>query len=247
MRPDELLDLFAAAAAAQRDAVGALTVPARRARTARPGQYELDLVADRAVLGVLHAAPVVVVSEELGRSGAADAPVTVVVDPVDGSTNCSRQIPYWGISLAALDGEGLVCGLVENTVTGEQFRAVRDGGAHANGEALHVADTTRPSDAFVAVSGLPRKSTWQQYRSLGSIALALCDVAAGRLDAFVDILADQHAPWDYLAGTLICREAGGCVVDTAGRALEVTDHEARRRIFAASTPALLDALRDAHG
>ena len=132
-------------------------------------------------------------------------------------------------------------------MTGEQFRAVRGGGAHTDGEALRVADTTRPGDAFVAVSGLPRTATWQQYRSLGSIALVLCDVAAGRLDAFVDILADQHAPWDYLAGTLICREAGGCVVDAADRALEVTDHEARRRVLAASTPALLDTLRDAHG
>ena len=231
MRPDELLALFATAAAAQRDAVGGLSVAARRARTERPGQYALDLIADRAVLAVLHAAPVAVVSEESGRSGVAGAAVTVVVDPVDGSTNCSRQIPYWGISLAALDAEGLVCGLVENSATGDQFRA---------------AATSRPGDAVVAVSGLPRAATWQQYRSLGSIALALCDVAAGRLDAFLDVLTDQHAPWDYLAGALICREAGGFVVDAADRPLEVADPAVRRRVLAAATPPLLDALRAAH-
>lgn len=246
MQPDALLDLFATAAAAQRDAVGALGGAARRARTARPGQYELDLVADRAVLDVLHRAPVAVVSEESGRSGVADAPVTVVVDPVDGSTNCSRHIPYWGISLAALDHDGLVCGLVENTTTGERFRAVRGGGAEVDGASLHVADTTRLADAMVAVSGLPHTATWQQYRSLGSIALALCDVAAGRLDAFLDVLVDQHAPWDYLAGTLICREAGGGVVDASGRTLEVAEPTARRRILAAATPPLLHALQDAH-
>ena len=246
MQSDALLDLFATAAAAQRDAVGALPDAARRARTARPGQYELDLVADRAVLDVLHRAPVAVVSEESGRSGDADAPITVVVDPVDGSTNCSRHIPYWGISLAALDPDGLVCGLVENTTTGEQFRAVRDAGAEADGAALHAADTTRLADSFVAVTGLPHAATWQQYRSLGSIALALCDVAAGRLDAFLDVLADQHAPWDYLAGALICREAGACVVDASGRPLEVADPTARRRILAAATPQLLEALQDAH-
>ena len=247
MHPDELLTLFSAAAAAQRDAVGALSVPARRARTERPGQYELDLVADHAVLEVLHTAPVAVVSEESGRSGAADAPVTVVVDPVDGSTNCSRQIPYWGISLAALDHDGLLCGLVENTATGEQFRATRGGGAHTDQSRLDVASTTRLEDAVVAVTGLPRAATWQQYRSLGSIALALCDVAAGRLDAFLDVLTDQHAPWDYLAGVLICREAGGVVVDAADRALEVADDRARRQVLAAATPTLLDALRRAHG
>jgi len=247
VHPDELLTLFSAAAAAQRDAVGALSVPARRARTERPGQYELDLVADRAVLAVLHTAPVAVVSEESGRSGPADAPVTVVVDPVDGSTNCSRQIPYWGISLAALDRDGLLCGLVENTATGEQFRATRGGGAHADPARLDVASTTRLEDAVVAVTGLPHAATWHQYRSLGSIALALCDVAAGRLDAFLDVLTDQHAPWDYLAGVLICREAGGVVVDAAGRALEVADEHARRQILAAANPTLLDALRRAHG
>ena len=246
MRPDELLALFATAAAAQRDAVGGLSVAARRARTERPGQYALDLIADRAVLAVLHAAPVAVVSEESGRSGVAGAAVTVVVDPVDGSTNCSRQIPYWGISLAALDAEGLVCGLVENSATGDQFRAVRGGGALLRGEPLHAAATSRPGDAVVAVSGLPRAATWQQYRSLGSIALALCDVAAGRLDAFLDVLTDQHAPWDYLAGALICREAGGFVVDAADRPLEVADPAVRRRVLAAATPPLLDALRAAH-
>ena len=246
MRPDELLELFATAAAAQREAVGGLRGADRRARTAKPGQYQLDLVADRAVLDVLQRAPVGVVSEESGRSGASDAAITVVVDPVDGSTNCSRHIPYWGISLAALDRDGIVCGLVENTTTREQFRAVRGTGAQANGAALQAADTTRLADALVAVSGLPRVATWRQYRALGSIALALCDIAAGRLDAFLDVLIDQHAPWDYLAGALICREAGGCVVDASGRALDVTDHSARRRILAAANPPLLAALQDAH-
>ena len=247
MRPDELLDLFVSAAAAQRDAVGGLRGAARRARTARPGQYELDLVADRAVLEVLHRAPVAVVSEESGRSGAPDAPITVVVDPVDGSTNCSRHIPYWGISLAALDHDGILCGLVENTTTGEQFRGGRGAGAQLDGATLHTAATVRLDDAVVAVSGLPRRVTWRQYRALGSIALALCDVAAGRLDAFLDVLTDQHAPWDYLAGALICREAGGCVVDAEGRALDVAEHAARRRILAAATTPLLAALQEAHG
>ena len=245
MEAAELLTLFSTAARAQRDAVAPLTVADRRARTQRPGQYALDLIADRAVLEVLHTTPVRVVSEESGPSGPPDAPITVVVDPVDGSTNCARQIPYWGISLAAIDHDGLLCGLVANTTTGEQFTATRGAGAHADGRPLQPASTTRIDDAVLAVAGLPRAARWQQYRSLGSIALALCDVAAGRLDGYLDVLPDQHAPWDYLGGTLVCREAGAVVVDAADRELVVSDPAARRRVLAAATPALLDTLRDA--
>lgn len=243
MDPAELLDLFAIAAAAQRDALARLDTAELRARTGRPGQYALDLVADAAVLDVLHRVPVGIVSEESGRSGPADAAITVVVDPVDGSTNCSRRIPYWGISLCALDADGPLCALVTNTTTGEHFSAVRDEGARLAGDALRVSAATRVEDAFVAVSSLPRPQPWKQFRALGSTALALCDVAAGRVDAYFDSPGFEQAPWDYLGGLLACTEAGATVVDVPGRPLAVSDPDARRQVLAAATPALLDALR----
>jgi myo-inositol-1(or 4)-monophosphatase len=241
--PPELLPLFADAADAERRAVASLLGPARRARTDRPGQYQLDLVADAAVLAVLRRAPVRVVSEESGVSGTAGAPITVVVDPVDGSTNCSRHLPYWGISLCALDREGPLCALVANGATGERYTAVRGEGAWSDGERLRAASTTELAGAVVGVAGLPRPTGWQQFRALGSLALALCDVAAGRLDGFLDALADQHAPWDYLGGLLACREAGAVVVDAAGRDLVTADPDARRQVLAGATPRLLDVLR----
>ncbi len=243
MTTTDLLPLFVAAAEAERDVVATLHGPARRARTDRPGQYALDLVADAAVLEILHQAPVRVLSEESGWSGPPDAPITVVVDPVDGSTNCSRDIPYWGISLCALDVDGPLSALVVNTATGEQFSATRGGGARSDGERLHPASTTRLDAAVVAVTGLPRAPCWKQFRALGSAALALCDVAAGRLDAFLDVLEDQHAPWDYLGGLLVCHEAGASLVDVHGRDLVVADPTARRQLLGAATPALLEALR----
>ncbi|HEV3452459.1 MAG TPA: inositol monophosphatase family protein [Acidimicrobiia bacterium] len=243
MGPAELLPLFLDAADAEREAVAALAGPARRAHTDRPGQYQLDLVADAAVLDVLRAAPVRVVSEESGVSGPADAPITVVVDPVDGSTNCSRHIPYWGISLCALDADGPLCALVGNSATGERYTAVRGQGAWADGAPLRAASTTELDTAVIGVAGLPRPGPWRQFRALGSLALALCDVAAGRLDGFLDALADQHAPWDYLGGLLACREAGAVVVDGPGRDLVTSDPDARRRVLAGATPPLLDALR----
>jgi myo-inositol-1(or 4)-monophosphatase len=243
VHPADLLDLFAAAATAQRKALASLPAADLRTRTARPGQYALDLVADAAVLEVLHRAPVGIVSEESGRSGPADAAVTVVVDPVDGSTNCSRRIPYWGISLCALDADGPLCALVVNTTTGEHFSAVRGEGARVDGTPLRSSTTARVEDSFVAVSSLPAPQPWKQFRALGSTALALCDLAAGRVDAYLDSPRFEQAPWDYLGGLLACTESGASVVDAHDRPLAVTDPDARRQLLAASTPALLDALR----
>ncbi len=240
---EELLDLFAAAAAAQVAVVEPLDDAARRARTDVPGQYALDLVADAAVLAVLAPSGVAIVSEESGRSGPVDAPITVVVDPVDGSTNCSRRLPYWAISLCALDAEGPLAALVANQVTGERFTAVRGGGAFADGATITPSSATRVADSMLAVGDLPdRHLGWKQFRAMGSCALALCDVAAGRFDGYFGHGVGE-APWDYLGGLLICREAGASVVDADGRALVTVDPAERRELIATGTPELLADLR----
>ena len=246
--PAALLLLFSAAADAQREALAPLTGTARRARTERPGQYALDLVADEAVVPLLVDAELAVISEESGRTGPVDAPITVVLDPVDGSTNCSRGIPYWSISLCALDDDGPLCALVANQATGEQFTAVRGGGAWSGGQRLAPSTVSRIEDAVVALAGMPRRVLpWKQFRALGSAALTLCDVAAGKVDGYVDALDDMHAPWDYLGGALVCSEAGAPVFDLHNRPLSTVDADARRTLVAAATPELADVLRTAAG
>src|SRR6266700_3538835 len=243
MTADELFAVFEDAAKAARTALEPLTGAARRERTDRPGQYALDLVADAVVLPVLHEAGVAVVSEESGRSGPDDAAITVVLDPVDGSTNCSRDIPYWAISLCALDAEGPLCALVTNQATGVRTTAVRGKGASRDGEPVVPSAVRRVEDAVVSFSGTPQRSLpWQQLRSLGSAALELCDVAAGALDAY---LTSWLAPWDYLGGLLVCRESGAPVVDAHGGELMVTDASERRQLIAASTLELVDSVRSA--
>lgn len=242
---DELLDCFRDAEAAVRRAVAGVDAATRRARTDRPGQYALDVVADAAALEVLHTAPVAVVSEESGRSGDPSAPVTVVLDPVDGSTNCSRGIPYWAISLCAVDEEGALASLVTNQATGSRVVAVRGRGATRDGEALQPSSVHRIEDAVVALSGLPaRILPWRQFRALGCASLTLCDVAAGGIDGYLDGGA-WHAPWDYLGGYLACVEAGAVIVDASGESLVTTFGSARRQVVAASTPELLGVLRAA--
>jgi fructose-1,6-bisphosphatase/inositol monophosphatase family enzyme len=65
-------------------------------------------------------------------------------------------------------------------------------------------------------------------------------VATGQLDAFIDCSVAGHAPWDYLAAALICREAGAPIVDRLGRDLVVRSGNERRSPVAAATPALLE-------
>ena len=98
-------------------------------------------------------------------------------------------------------------------------------GATATDRAVGVRRTA--ADAIVAINGWPsRRGPWRQYRALGAAALDLCAVADGTLDGYVDCTVDEHAPWDYLGGVLVCREAGAIVVDAQGRDLVALDHDA---------------------
>jgi len=208
----------------------------------RAGQYRSDLAADAAALAVLDAAGVGVLSEESGRHRP-DAALTVVVDPLDGSTNASRAIPWYATSLCAVDGDGARAALVVDLVSGDEFAAVRGGGATRNGEPIGPAGATRLDDSLIGLSGYPpHYFGWRQFRALGAAALDLCAVATGVLDGYVDCSWNAHGPWDYLGGMLVCVEAGASVVDADGRDLVVLGHADRRTPVAAATPELLDQL-----
>ena len=228
-------------------AVKALTPEQRRARTDHPGQYALDLVADAIALRILGDLPVMIVSEESGRSGKTDALVAVVVDPVDGSTNCAHNLAYWATSLCALDADGMLASLVVNHATGEVFTAIRGGGAFRDGQRLRASSVRKVESAMVALSGWPaRLLPWHQYRALGCASLALCGLADGGLDGYIDG-GSWHAPWDYLGGLLICREAGATVIDADGQELVTVATSARRQLLGAGTPELLASLRTSAG
>jgi len=213
----------------------------------RVGQYRSDLAADAAALAVLESAGVGVLSEESGRHRP-DAPVTVVMDPLDGSTNASRAIPWFATSLCAVDDDGARAALVVNLVSGEVFEAVRGGGATRNGQPIRPSARTVLSDSLVGLSGYPPHHLgWRQFRALGAAALDLCAVATGMLDGYLDCSWDAHGSWDYLGGMLVCVEAGASVVDAEGRDLIVLGHDDRRTPLAAGTRELLAELVTARG
>jgi len=208
----------------------------------REGQYRSDLAADAAALEVLAPAGVGVLSEESGRHRP-DAEITVVIDPLDGSTNASRSIPWFATSLCAVDAAGARAALVVNLVSGERFAAVRGGGATRNGVPITPSGASVLRESLVGLSGYPPEYLgWKQFRALGAAALDLCAVATGVLDGYLDCSWDAHGSWDYLGGMLVCLEAGASVVDAHGRDLVVLDHAARRTPVAAATASLLDEL-----
>ncbi|MFC7930495.1 inositol monophosphatase family protein [Streptomyces cinereoruber] len=164
----------------------------------------------------------------LGEEGAATAGtsgVRWVIDPLDGTVNYLYGLPTWGVSIAAeRDGETVV-GVVEAPMRGETYHAVLGRGAYAGDRRLAVrpspafdqalvgtgfayVQTRRAHQAEVARQVIPRV---RDIRRGGSAALDLCDVAAGRLDAYYERGLN---PWDLAAGALIAREAGAL---TGGR------------------------------
>ncbi len=242
-----LLELFAEVA----DAVGTALVGVedRRAKGSRKDQYALDLATDDAALTILDRVGVGVLSEESGLrridDPAADG-VVVIIDPVDGSTNASRRIPWYATSLCAVDGDGPRVALVRNLATGTTFTAMRGGGAFRDGDPIQPSACLSLSDAIVAVAGMsPVPLKWRQYRELAACALDLCYVASGGLDGYIDCTVDSHGVWDYAGGLLVCQEVGVLIEDAHGRDLIVMDDKVRRTPIAAATPSLFAEIKTA--
>jgi fructose-1,6-bisphosphatase/inositol monophosphatase family enzyme len=207
----------------------------------RETQYHLDLVADAAALKILRTAGFRVVSEESGVTG--DGSLTVVVDPIDGSTNCDRGIPFFATSLAVIRNGELIASLVVNQATGTRFEAMRGAGARRDDVAIRASGLTEMDLALVSFSGLPsRHLGWAQVRALGAASLECCLVADGSLDIFAVAQRSTLSPWDYLGGLLVARESGAHVGEYRGDVLVTDERVGRRPIFAASEELLRSML-----
>lgn len=206
----------------------------------RPGQHHSDLAADAVAVDVLLGHGLGVLSEESGRHRP-ERSVTVVMDPLDGSTNAAHRIPWYAISLCAVDGDGPLAALVVDVPRGSVFRAERGAGATLDDVAVAPSGRAALKESLVALSGYPGSHLgWYQYRALGAAALDLCAVACGVVDAYIDCSRNAHGPWDYLGAALVCQEAGAFVVDAHGRDLVTLEHTERRTPVAAATKPLLD-------
>ena len=166
---------------------------------------------------------------EEGLAGHDDEQLLWVIDPLDGTTNFIHQYAPYAVSIALLQGHEVRLGVVYEICAGECFYAWQGGGAFRDGAPLHVS-TQGIQDALLCLQ-LPYNSEAYKptilglidrfygnvgsIRMCGSAAMALCQVACGRLDGYAEQYLGQ---WDFMAGSLIVMEAGGVVTDYAGAA-----------------------------
>ncbi|MGH2807644.1 MAG: inositol monophosphatase family protein [Actinomycetota bacterium] len=232
MNPTDLLDL------ARRAARGAGELLLERFRGAPRGVEskstptdlvsDADLEADRflqAFISTERPDDGFITEESAGRDSTSG--LVWVLDPLDGTVNYLFRIPWWSVSVAVEDADGIVAGAVFHPSLDEMFTATRGGGAFLNGEPILVSERDDLPKAMIATGFsydasvravqakllthlLPRV---RDVRRNGSAALDLCGVACGRFDGYYES-ATNH--WDTAAGSLIVREAGGSYSETVG-------------------------------
>ena len=187
----------------------------------------IDREAEEAVFAELEARgePLTAVSEERGTVAIhGGGPTIVVIDPIDGSLNAKRGMPLYCLSIAVADG--LTMGdvqyaYVKDFGSGEEWWASRGEGAFLNGARLPVLEATGQRVEVLGIeSGDPRRiarhaqalaaTTAHRLRLIGSLALGLCWVGAGRFDALLSLRSVRSV--DAAAAQLLVREAGGAVV-----------------------------------
>jgi len=172
------------------------------------------------------------------------------VDPLDGTFNFSRGIPFWCVSIGlVMDGEPSLAVLFD-PVRDEMFTAKRGQGAWLDGHPIAASSVSDPMEATVQLTLNYDRERIEvsisdfnavargvmRLRNMGALALELAFVACGRLDA---VCQRGSHPWDYAAGVLVCTEAGAVVTNTDGSAFDLATDDA----LAGSTPELHRALR----
>lgn len=212
----------------------------------------VDLDVEREVKSILTASNIPVLGEELAWHGGEQAERFWVVDPVDGTINYSRQLPLFGTCIALVENGVPVMAGISLPLLRERYLAERGQGATLNGQPLRVSTVTQLDQALVGLgdfavgNGSEEKNRTRfavmqglaprvlRIRMLGSAAVQLAWLAAGRLD--VSIILSNKA-WDVQAGVLLAREAGALVFDGDG-----SDHTTASHYTMASVAGIKQAL-----
>jgi myo-inositol-1(or 4)-monophosphatase len=262
------LELCRAAAGDIERVLGELPTRAERERPVGIGEggdetVAVDEAAEGAVvrrLQELHERGVdfTLVSEELGeRPFGSGSGLRVVVDPIDGSVNAKRGIPFFSLSIAVADGPAMgdvVFGYVRDFGSREEWTAERGKGAFLDGRSL---EGSGPKDEiellsfeatetrFVAAKAADFLGLAPRLRIMGSLALSLCHLAAGRVDAVVSLKPIRSV--DIAAGQLLVREQGLALRLPALASLDQAplDVGSHSRVVAARTPELCERLAEA--
>lgn len=193
-----------------------------------------------------------VLTEEAGKRGDPNARLLAIVDPLDGSSNFMRGIPFYCTSIAIAKGgslSGVLFGIVRNLVTGDVYSARKGKGATKNGMPIFRSSPKSPRDSVMGIdlsradptlirALAPLVAGVGRHVHFGANALELCYLAEGRIDAFVDVRRKMRIT-DFAAGYLIAKEAGATITGPGGtRLTPAFDLEHRFSYVAAANPAL---------
>ena len=227
-------EALALATLAAREA-GALLLELRRSPAAgvRSKSSATDLVSEadeRAEAAIVSAIrrnrPGDAIVAEEGSGARGTSGVSWYVDPLDGTINYLYGIPHWSVSICCADGDGALAAVVFDPLREELFSAARGDGAWLGEQRLRVSDKHDLASSLVATGfgyGAAQRVTQgriianvvgevRDVRRFGSAALDLSWVAAGRFDAYFESV---EKPWDWMAGAMLVREAGGRVTELA--------------------------------
>jgi myo-inositol-1(or 4)-monophosphatase len=213
----------------------------------------IDQAAERVVLARLDGVDdVTFVSEEVGRVG--DGRVHVVIDPIDGSLNAKRGIGFFALSIAVASGPTMgdvVFGFVHDFGTEEEWTATRGEGARLNGllldgegpkDRIEILSFEATRTASVAEKAAAVVDLAYRLRIMGSLALSLCHLAAGRVDAVCSLKPARSV--DIAAAQLLVRERGLAIDLFEDPPFDAAplDVLGRSRVVAAGTPELCQQL-----
>jgi len=171
--------------------------------------------------------------EETGKLDFGSQELVWAVDPLDGTLNYSKGIPYFAVSIGVLKSRKTILGVIYNPILDEMYTAVKGRGARLNGKRIHVSNTSSLDDSSLIFDwwetepsipdplSLVRRiyEYTRTIRSPGSVALNLCSVAAGRFDGLITVY--PKAPiFETAAGCLIAEEAGAKVTNSLHQSWE---------------------------
>ena len=212
------------AARVARDVGNAIDVRGVAIQTRKSGRADFATVADHAAQDAIlarlakHDPAIPVLAEEGADRTLRRAERLWVVDPIDGTLNFSRAVPFYCVSIAYVEDGVARAGAIYSPRTREAFVAHQGGGATLDRTPISVSSVRRLDQAFVCATpsriALLRHHS-ARLRTLGAGALEIAYTAAGRFDLFVHPVL---SPWDIAAGALIAREAGAVVLSlTTGK------------------------------
>jgi len=238
MHLDDWLDFFRGIGSRLREEVSTLSGQPEARREIRRGAggdttTYIDQWAEGIILDQLHrlharGESFTLVSEELGWKEFGKGGYHLLVDPIDGSLNAKKGVPFFSTSLALIEGRelsGTKLGFVVNLANGDEFWARQGAGAFFNGRRLQASHSERieilayeansPANDVSAI--LPLLPYVSRTRCLGSTALDLCYTTCGFIDLF--LIPGSSRCFDFAAGKLILEEAQGIITDSQGKDL----------------------------